>query len=134
MLHRGLVPVKGIGIDIVDIERIARLLQRHGRHFTDKVFTERERVYCEKLARPAVHMAGRFAVKEAFYKALPESCQEASGWKSIETVTEPFMTRPQVVVVDDRLKQALQEAGIGSVQVSISHERSMAVAMVLLGE
>ena len=77
--------IKGLGVDIVDMERIERLLERYGDSFVQKVYTPREQECCRGMAKPAVHFAGRFAVKEAFYKALPASCQPRSAWKSNPT-------------------------------------------------
>lgn len=124
--------VLGIGTDIVDIDRIGRLVERYGDSFTRKVFTEREREYCESMARPAVHYAGRFAVKEAYYKALPASCQPQGRWKSIETVSSSNSGHPRVVVVDGALQESLNAADVGTTWVSISHERSVCVALVVL--
>jgi holo-[acyl-carrier protein] synthase len=122
----------GVGVDIVDIDRIERLLKRYGETFSRKVFTPRERAYCERMARPAVHYAGRFAVKEAFYKALPSPCQEVAHWRSIETLSDGDAGRPSVSVVDKRLEAALAQAGVGRILVSISHERHVGIAYVAL--
>ncbi|MBD3242116.1 MAG: holo-[acyl-carrier-protein] synthase [Chitinivibrionales bacterium] len=122
----------GVGVDIVDIDRIERLLERYGETFSLKVFTERETAYCGRMARPAVHYAGRFAVKEAFYKALPPSCQAVAHWCSIETISDQEAGRPSVHVVDERLAAALSIAGVSDILVSISHERHMCIAYVAL--
>jgi len=121
----------GIGVDIVDIERIAQLVARYDRLFVRRVFTESEIAYCDRMARPAVHYAGRFAVKEAFYKALPAACQQHGRWRGVETVSDRD-GRPQVRVVDEALAASLSAAGIRRVMVSISHERHACVAVVLL--
>lgn len=122
----------GVGVDIVDIDRIERLLERYGETFSRKVFTEREMAYCGRMARPAVHYAGRFAVKEAFYKALPPPCQAVAHWHSIETRSDADAGRPSVTVLDERLAAALADAGVGEILVSISHERHMGIAYVAL--
>jgi holo-[acyl-carrier protein] synthase len=121
----------GIGVDIVDIERIERLVARYDRSFVQRVFTPAEIEYCGRMARPGVHYAGRFAVKEAFYKALPPSCQPHGRWRGIETLGDSS-GRPRVHVVDEYLAESLDEAGVRGIQVSISHERHYCVAMVLL--
>jgi holo-[acyl-carrier protein] synthase len=62
--------ILGIGIDIVDIKRFKRALERWGDSFTGRVFTEDELSYCLSKKRPEVHLAARFAAKEAFFKAI----------------------------------------------------------------
>jgi holo-[acyl-carrier protein] synthase len=121
----------GIGVDIVDIERIERLVERYDRSFVRRVFTPAEIAYCGHMARPGTHYAGRFAVKEAFYKALPPDMQPHGRWRGIETVPDEA-GRPCVRVVDEALAGAMRQGGIGEVRVSISHERHYCVAMVVL--
>lgn len=62
--------ILGIGIDIVDIGRFKRALERWGDSFTTRLFTEDELSYCLKRKRPEFHLAARFAAKEAFFKAI----------------------------------------------------------------
>lgn len=61
--------VLGLGVDIVEIDRMARAIRRHPR-IKDRIFSEEERHYCDKRSRPEVHYALRFAAKEAVLKAL----------------------------------------------------------------
>jgi holo-[acyl-carrier protein] synthase len=123
--------IQGVGVDIVDVRRIERLLGRYGRAFEGRVFTEAEIGYCRRMARPAVHFSGRFAAKEAFYKALPESCQALATWRGVETLAGPG-GRPRIAVVAPRLAAALSEVGVDRVHVSISHERENCVAIVFM--
>ncbi|MBD3391463.1 MAG: holo-[acyl-carrier-protein] synthase [Chitinivibrionales bacterium] len=124
--------VTGTGIDIVDIQRIERLIGRYGDHFLNKVFTAAEIKYCRSRARPGPHFAGRWAAKEAFYKALPASCQARATWRAIEIVPVPETGgRPRIAVVSESLGRELASAGIASFHVSISHEKSVCVAMVI---
>ena len=62
--------IVGLGIDIVMIERIEKMLERHGERVLKRLYTETERAYCDKMAKPQLHYAARFAAKEAFVKAL----------------------------------------------------------------
>lgn len=123
--------IKGIGIDIVDISRIERLIQKYNKHFLKKVYTPSEIEYCEKMANPAIHFAGRWAVKEAFYKALPLSCQQDSTWKSIEIVTVKT-GKPSIQICSDILVQVLEKEKITVYHVSISHERNYCIAVIIL--
>jgi holo-[acyl-carrier protein] synthase len=123
--------IKGIGVDVVDIARIGEIIGKYGAHFLTKVFTAREIAYCGGMAKPAVHYAGRWAVKEAFYKALPPECQEVSSFKSIEIVAGESR-RPAINVCDKTLGARLEKQGIRSLHMSISHEKEVCVAFVVL--
>jgi holo-[acyl-carrier protein] synthase len=120
----------GIGIDIVEIKRIEELMHKHGNAFLEKVFTKPEIAESPGKAKTGLYYAGRWAVKEAFYKALPDSCQKLSSFKSIQVVGGG--QKPQVVVCDERLTDAINSSGITGIHCTISHERSMCVANVVL--
>ena len=123
--------IKGIGVDIVEIGRIERMISAYGGQFLRKVFTKVEIEYCGKLAKPSIHFAGRWAVKEAFYKALPRECQKVSSWKSIEVPAEGEKV-PMISVCDPALAKAMRKNGVRKSHVTISHEKTMCVAMVIL--
>ena len=57
--------IVGIGVDLVEVERIDRAIERHGGHFLQRVFTEREIAYCSKMRTPGPNYAARFAAKRA---------------------------------------------------------------------
>lgn len=78
--------VLGLGIDIVEIGRMEQMISKYDMQFLQKVFTAEEIVWGKTKAFPPLHFAGRWAVKEAFYKALPSVCQSLSGWKSIQVL------------------------------------------------
>lgn len=122
--------IKGIGIDVVDISRIERLAQKYTNHFLKKVFTLSEIEYCEKMARPAIHYAGRWAAKEAFYKAIPLSCQKSSTWKSIE-IEVIERGKPTISICSKGLQKLLKKEGVTICHVSISHEKKYCMACVI---
>lgn len=103
------------GIDIVEIARIEKLVSRYDRRFLEKVFTGSEIAYAHRRRRPAEPLAGRFAAKEAFMKAMGRKL----AWTDIEITMEG--TKPSVAYGGQ-----VYEA------VSISHEREYAVAVVVL--
>ncbi|MBN1130402.1 MAG: holo-ACP synthase [Chitinispirillaceae bacterium] len=113
----------GIGTDITAIGRIEAMIANHGERFLRKIFTADEIAYCRKMANPAIHFAGRWAAKEAFYKALPPSIQSKSTWKGIQIVARNGR-KPAIEVVDSDLKQAVSFQAIGSIHLSISHEQA----------
>lgn len=122
--------IKGIGIDVVDISRIERLIEKYKNHFLNKVFTLSEIEYCKKMACPSIHYAGRWAAKEAFYKSIPISCQKSSTWKSVE-IKVIDRGKPLLIIYSERLKGLLEQAGITSCHVTISHEKRYCVACVI---
>jgi phosphopantetheine--protein transferase-like protein len=123
--------VKGIGVDIVEIPRIREMIRKYGDQFLNKVFTPSEIEYCGSKARPEIHFAGRWAVKEAFYKALPRECQKISGWKSVE-ILPTAVTSPVVSVCSENLRKAMSECGIEKCLASISHEKSVCVGLIVM--
>ncbi|MBD3319868.1 MAG: holo-[acyl-carrier-protein] synthase [Chitinivibrionales bacterium] len=123
--------VKGTGIDIADSERISRIIDKYGDHFIEKVFTREEIHYCSLKANPSLHYTGRWAAKEAFYKSLPGTCQAVSSWKSIEIRAGNFQA-PVLHVCDTKLEQSMIKEGITRTHVSISHDRNLCVATVML--
>jgi holo-[acyl-carrier protein] synthase len=111
----------GLGIDLLEIERLERALERHPR-LAERVFTVAERDYAAARARPARHLAARFAAKEAVVKALGLS--GGFGLRDIEVVAgEP----PTI-----RLSGRAAEAGDGlDVRVSLTHSRDWAAAVAM---
>jgi holo-[acyl-carrier protein] synthase len=122
--------VKGIGVDVVEILRIEKCIDSHGDHFLEKVFTASEISYCRGFKRPAVHFAGRWAAKEAFFKALPLECQAAVSWKSVQILSSDS-GRPEIDVCGTELARQTKSACIQRFHCSISHERSLCVAFVV---
>jgi holo-[acyl-carrier protein] synthase len=112
----------GVGIDLLEIERIERALERYPR-LAERVFTEAERDYARARARPGRHLAARFAAKEAVVKAL--GLTGGFGLREIEVVAgEP----PAV-----RLSGQAADAGEGlEVRVSLTHSRDFAAAVAIV--
>jgi holo-[acyl-carrier protein] synthase len=104
-----------IGIDIVDIARITRAIDRYGDHFLEKIFTANEIRYAKGKRRAGETLAGHFAAKEAFIKAMGRSLP----WKDIEVHHEEG--RPYIMFQGKRYDG-----------VSISHERTYAVAIATI--
>ena len=74
----------GTGIDIVDIKKIRKTVEKWGKSFNDKIFTSRELNYCYQKKFPFQHLAARFAAKEAFLKALGRVERSGIRWKEIQ--------------------------------------------------
>ena len=111
------------GTDIVKISRIKDLMENE--KFLDKVYTDREIYYCKvnNMELKAQHFAGRFAAKEAIYKAIPNSKNVIKSWKSIEILAEEGIHTKPKVYIDGFYKE--------NIDVSISHEKEYAIAMCI---
>ncbi len=121
----------GIGNDIVDVRRIEKTLSKtHGEVFKQRVFSENEIRYCDKMAAPAPHYAARWALKEAFYKALPADLQPISHWKAIE-LSRIEGEKPKLLIIDQELAVQCISRKI-TVYHSVSHEKEFCTAMVVL--
>jgi holo-[acyl-carrier protein] synthase len=121
--------IVGIGVDIVDIDRIQTSLDRYGSAFISKIFTQQEIAYCSTKALPAQHYAARFAAKEAFSKAIATGWAGTFHWKDVE------------IVNDDQGKPSFrlygttaEKFGEKSILVSLTHAESTAAAFVLIQE
>jgi holo-[acyl-carrier protein] synthase len=116
----------GHGVDIVEVARLARLHADHGRHFLDRCFTPAEQAYCLDHKFAAVHLAGRFAVKEAILKVL------GTGWRGDIAWTDMEILNNQAGKPELRLSGACAARavalGIIHWHVSISHTQDHAIA------
>lgn len=115
----------GIGVDIVEIDRMESALQKTP-SFAEKMFTDEERAYCEGTARPAVHYAARFAAREAVLKALGTGFSQGIGRKDV-SVSRDAQGRP-IAVLSGRAAEIAEEQGIVEVALSLSHTAGLAVA------
>ena len=122
----------GLGLDLVDIDRVARLLARHPERSRRRLFTEGERLYCDRRPEPARHFAARFAAKEAGYKALSGS-EEARHihWLEIEVASSPLDGRPTLLLHGAAAKRAAV-LGVSTVHVTLTHSDLVAAAVVVL--
>ena len=122
--------IVGIGVDIVDIARVQRLLERHGARFLKRVFTEEEARYAMESAAPAERLAGRFAVKEAVLKAFGTGKSQGILWRDVETVRGP-RGKPAVRLHGQAVRWAKWRGG-DTIHVSIAHDGGRAMGFVIL--
>ncbi len=120
--------IYGIGIDLVDVQRIERALQRWGERFERRVFSNREIAYCRKHARPSIHYGGRFAAKEAFIKSL--GGLPGLAMRDIEVLND-HAGKP-VLEPNAAVRAVLEERGIRRVVLSVTHTDHQAAALVVL--
>jgi len=112
-----------VGVDLIEIERIRRALERHGEAFRERCFTEAERAYCDSKPNPPQHYAGRFAAKEAVGKALGSGVHFT--WKEIEVRGRP---KPGVHL-SGRTAAFAAKIGVTQIELSMSPSRELAAAV-----
>ncbi len=113
------------GVDIVEVARIVRAMERHGERFGARFFTPRELAYCN--GRPE-RLAGRFAVKEAVAKALGTGIGDIS-WTEIEVHCDG-RGKPELVL-HGRARELAQQRGVVQWSISLSHTDAYAVGFVV---
>src|SRR4029078_5971562 len=109
----------GIGTDIVECLRIAKMIERHGELFLTRVYTPHEIEYCTARKAATQHYAGRFAAKEAVLKALGTGWTRGIQWRDIEVKNE-MGVRPKLAL-GGHARELAEKLGITDVQISISH-------------
>jgi holo-[acyl-carrier protein] synthase len=119
--------IRGIGIDILEIQRIQHAIERYGDIFLDKVFTSSEIAYCKGKDNMFQHFAARLASKEAFSKALATGWRGAFRWKDVEVINDPS-GQPQI-----HLHGSLEDnLSASTIFVTLSHSDSHVVAAVVI--
>ncbi len=118
----------GLGVDIVEIERMRGILERT-ESFAERTFSEAERAYCDKKANPAAHYAARFAAKEAVVKALGTGFSEGIWVRDIEVVLDK-KGKPSVVLTG-KAKEVADAQGVRELSISLSHTHTEAVACAM---
>src|SRR5947209_18689890 len=122
--------VLGIGVDLVECDRVQRSLDRFGEKFLRRVFTVGEIEYSMSMKFPARHLAARFAAKEAVSKAFGTGIGKAMGWRNIDIRKkksgEPFL------VFSGPAQELAVARGVASALITLSHTEHHAVACVVL--
>ena len=128
--HEESPAARAIGIDIVEIKRLARVSKKWGQDFLKKVYTERELAYANAKRFPYQHLAARFAAKEAIFKALGEVETNFVGWKNIEILNDAY-GKP-VVHWHGAAEKTRKKRRLKGAVVSLSHTANYAVASAML--
>jgi holo-[acyl-carrier protein] synthase len=118
--------IVGIGTDIVECLRIARMIEEHGEVFLMRVYTDHEIRYCQGRKRAMEHFAGRWAAKEAVLKCLGTGWRRGTNWTDVE-VRNDSNGIPHVTLCG-AVKEFADKLGIGTIHLSISHCRAYATA------
>ena len=124
----------GIGIDVIEIERIEEAIVEFDQHFLDRIFTKSEQEYCGKQSRPVIHYAARWAAKEAVSKALGTGIGKDLHWTDVEVLRresgEPGISLSGVA------KDFADRHGVAEIKISLTHAKHYAAAnaVALVGE
>ena len=121
--------VIGVGIDVIQNERIRQSLEKFGTRFINRIYTEGEQQYCKKCANPAIHFAARFAAKEAAFKALGTGWAAGVKWKDVE-VERLASGKPELHLHGEALERA-KSMGAARFHVSLTHDQLVSVAVVI---
>lgn len=125
----GPMKILGMGIDIVEIERIDTMFQRHGDRFSARVFTDEERAYCSGQRTASRCYAARFAAKEAISKAFGTGIGAEVGW--LDLIIERDERGKPSVRLRDAAKATADQLGIREILISLSHSDHYAVAQAI---
>jgi len=120
----------GLGADIIETERIRNLIKRSGDTFLNRCFNKDEIEYCNSKANRYQHYAGKFAAKEAVFKALKTYWIEGFKWKEISIINDNYGA-PEARL-SGLMKERADELKITMIHISISHCHQYAVAIALL--
>lgn len=120
--------IYGVGIDLVKIDRVKDVVEKWGRKFLERVFTENEISYCYEKKNPYLSLAVRFAAKEALIKAI--GSEIPVPLTDIEVINS--LTGKPAIKTNGRLESFLKEKNIIRVALSLSHEKEFGIACVVL--
>jgi len=120
--------VIGIGIDIIEIERIKGSVDNYGDNFLNKIYTKKELEYCLSKSNKYQHLAARFAAKEAVYKALATGWHKEVSWQNIEVSNLP--NGMPIVKLTGKLQSFLSKDK--SLRISMSHSRDYVACVAII--
>ena len=124
----------GLGSDITDVRRVAKVMERHGERFLSRVFTDVERAKADRRKNRAETYAKRFAAKEACAKALGTGIRRGVWWRDMGVVNLPS-GRPTMLLTGgakQRLDALIPPGHVPQIDLTISDEGPMAVAFVII--
>jgi len=122
--------IVGIGVDIVEVPRIRRAVERYGDRFVGRIFTDQESRYCRRCSHPEQRFATRFAAKEAALKALGAGWSGGVRFLDVE-VSNNHLGAPKITLAGKALEMS-RKLKVNRMHVSLSHHHEFAVAQVIL--
>jgi holo-[acyl-carrier protein] synthase len=122
--------ILGVGMDIVETKRIADSIERFGDRFLHRIFLEGELTYSNKMKFPHLHLAARFAAKEAISKAFGTGIGHQMGWRDLEIIREP--SGAPRVQLHGKAEAYAKSRGVQAVHVSLSHTAEYGAASAVV--
>ena len=123
------MPIVGLGTDIVECSRVARLLERHPDRAVQRLFTPAEQAYCRRTARSVERFAARFAGKEAVLKALGTGWVGQISWCDMQIM--PDAAGKPVLTLTGECARIAAELGVTRWQITLSHTTEYATATAI---
>lgn len=121
--------IYGIGVDLIEIDRIKQAIERNGQRFIDRVYTEGEQAYCAQRPSYACY-AARFTAKEAFLKAMGTGLRRGMSWRDIEVYTDE-LGKPHLRI-HGYLQERCTTERLQRIHLSLSHSTAYAIAQVVI--
>jgi holo-[acyl-carrier protein] synthase len=123
--------ILGVGVDLVDVDRFARVAMRHGEGFVERILTPAEIADCASARRPFEQQAARFAAREALVKALGTGLVGGMSWRDMRVVRGEV---PGVftMTVDGGVRETAEALGVRRLHVALCTTRTIAAAVVVL--
>jgi holo-[acyl-carrier protein] synthase len=122
--------VIGMGTDLIETRRVQESMDRFGERFLERIFTAGEIAYCMRKKNAAESFAARFAAKEAAAKALGTGISRGVSWKEFEVKREA--SGKPTLSLSGRAAELAGTMGIRRVELSLTHSRELAMAVVLV--
>jgi holo-[acyl-carrier protein] synthase len=122
--------VLGMGTDLIETRRLQQSMDRFGDRFLERIFTDGEIADCKRKKNAAESFAARFAAKEAAAKALGTGISHGVSWREFEVKREP--SGKPTMSLSGRAAELARAMGVRRVQLSLTHSRDLAMAVVLV--
>lgn len=122
--------ILGVGIDNVRSRRMKEMLLKWADRVENRVFDEEELEYSKAKGDPHLHLAARFAAKEALFKALGKGLSEGITWNDVK-ISNDESGKPHLHL-SGRASEIARDMGVKSIHVSLSHTEDCAIAIVVL--
>ncbi|MGJ8658132.1 MAG: holo-ACP synthase [Akkermansiaceae bacterium] len=116
----------GIGIDVVEVDRIGSSMDEFGEKFVKRIFTQAEQGYCESQKRPSIHYAARFAAKEAIAKAFGTGIGKEISWLDMEILRQS--SGEPTVLMSGGGKTYAEKLKVVDIKISLTHAEHYAAA------
>lgn len=122
--------IVGLGIDLAEVDRIRKAIERHGHRFTDRIYTVAEIAYVERKASRYERYAARFAAKEAGMKAIGTGWRRGVRWQDFEVTNLP--TGRPTLQFHGVAAQIADDLGVRNIALSLTHTAEQGLAIVIL--